>query len=254
MMGGNQLVFNCTALVGTNKVGLLPVDSNGYREVVLGALDFNNSIGQQYNSQAAEKLLAENSAFMRRVQAGYLKGEYGHPKKQPGMSMRDYLIRIMTIEETLVSHHIKSVWIDRSRVRNGGQNVVAIMGMVKPAGPYGPALEKSFSNPDENVAFSIRSITDDYLVRGRVSKHLREIAGWDHVVEPGLSVANKYQAPALESLNQDFQIDTNMIRMLVESPNEYNIATESADLLKNLLLNSERAIRAVGRKAPSATW
>jgi len=249
-----QMVFNCTALVGTNKVGTLPIDTNGYREVVLGALDFDNSVGAQYNSQAAERLLQDNSTFMRRVSAGYLKGEYGHPKKQPGMSMRDYLIRIMTIEETLVSHHIKSVWIDRSRVRNGGRNVVAIMGLVKPCGPYGPALEKSFANPDENVAFSIRSITDDFLVRGKVNKHLREIAGWDHVVEPGLSVANKYQAPSLESLNQDFQIDADMIRVIVESPNQYNIATESVDILKSLLVSAERNARAIGRVNPSNLW
>lgn len=252
MMG--QLVFNCTALVGMNKVGTLPVDSNGYREVILGALDFDNSIGQQYNSQAGEKMLTENQSFVRRIQAGYLKGEYGHPKKQPGMSMRDYLIRIMTIEETLVSHHIKSVWVDRTKVKKDGRNVVAIMGMVKPCGPYGPALEKSFANPDENVAFSIRSITDDFLVRGKVSKHLREIAGWDHVVEPGLSVANKYQAPSLESMNQEFKIDTDMIRVMVESPNQYNIATESADMLKRLLLSAERTQLSIGRSAPSISW
>ncbi len=252
MMG--QLVFNCTALVGTNKVGTLPVDSNGYREVILGALDFDNSIGQQYDSRAAEKLLSENQSFIRRIKAGYLKGEYGHPKKQPGMSMRDYLIRIMTIEETLVSHHIKSVWIDKSKVMHGGKNVVAIMGQVKPCGPYGPALEKSFANPDENVAFSIRSITDDFLVRGKVSKHLREIAGWDHVVEPGLSVANKYQTPSLESMNQEFTVDTNMIRSLIESPNQYNIATESANMLKSLLLQAEKVQRSIGRSAPSISW
>lgn len=194
--------YSCTALLGTNKKGTLRCDPDGYYDVVLGALDYWNSAGAFYAYQPAKKLFEDSSALQRRVAKGVLRGELGHPKKLPGMTDRQYLMRILEIDEKCVSHHIKEVTIDESNVKDKqGNSVIAIMGRVKPAGPYAQALADSLENPNENTCFSIRSITEDIIdSRGNRIKHLVEIVTWDAVNEPGLAIANKYDAPALESL------------------------------------------------------
>lgn len=195
--------YSCTALMGTNKAGVLKPDADGYYEVVLGALDFYNSAGAYYPFQSAKELFEESSSFMRRVKSGCLKGEYGHPKFLPGMSKRDFVGRVLNIHEECVSHHIRDVRIETEKVKdkNGGK-VVAIIGYVKPTGPMGQHLKDALENKHENVCFSIRSLTNDvYDNRGVLIKHIQQIITWDYVNEPGISVANKYQAPGLEGLH-----------------------------------------------------
>lgn len=203
----------CTALAGTNKIGALRADAAGYYEVVLGALDFFNSAGAFYAYEPAKVLFDESSNLQRRVKNGALRGEYGHPKFTPGMTNRDFLMRIMEINEQSVSHHISEVYIDSDRVHDrDGRKVVAIMGRVKPCGPFGDQLAAQLENPNENVCFSIRSLTEDVVdERGITIKTLREIVTWDYVNEPGISVANKYSAPSLETMYTRMVTQDNLI-------------------------------------------
>lgn len=195
--------FACTALLGTNKVGVLKPTEDGYYPVVLGALNIYNSGGAYYPYDSAKSLFLESSALMRRIANGALRGEYGHPRPA-GMSTRDFLMRVMDILETNVSHHIRKVWIDYSgQVKDSsGRACIAIMGEVKPCGPMGAALLESLNNPSENVCFSIRSLTNDQMVGGTLFKHLKTIVTWDYVNEPGLEVAKKWHAPTLESFTE----------------------------------------------------
>lgn len=203
----NAVTYACTALKGTNKKGILKPDENGYYEVVLGALNFYNSIGAFYPLEPAKKLFEESSSLMRRINSGALRGEMGHPKKQPGMSMRDYVSRILEIHEENVCCHIKEVRLDHDSVKDeNGKPVLAIIGKVKPSGPKGQSLKESLENPDENVCFSIRSLTHDTMVNGVLQKHLKTIITWDYVLEPGLSVAKKWHAPSLEGMNDELLI------------------------------------------------
>lgn len=197
-----RATYQCTALVGTSKAGVIKADAAGYYTVVLGALDFYNSAGAFYAYEPAKVLFDTSSCLQRRVANGALRGEYGHPKFVPGMTNRDFLMRIMDIDEKSTCVHIKEVWIDSDSVRNkDGSNVIAIMGRVKPSGPYGDKLAAQFENPDENVCFSIRSLTEDIVnEQGITVKTLREIVTWDYVNEPGISVANKYSIPTMEQL------------------------------------------------------
>lgn len=199
-----RATYTCTALYGTNKTGKLRCDPDGYYDVILGALDYWNSAGAFYAFAPAKKLFEESSALQRRVAKGVLRGEMGHPRRLPGMSDRQYLMRILEIDEKCVSHHIKEVTIEQNKIQDKqGNQVIAIMGRVKPAGPYGDALHQSFENPNENTCFSIRSITDDVIDRnGNRIKNLLEIVTWDAVNEPGLAIANKYDHPSLEHLMQ----------------------------------------------------
>ena len=195
-----NITYTCQALMGTNKAGTLKPEADGYYEMILGALDFYNSAGAFYDLDSAKDRFKASSSLMRRIANGALRGEYGHPKKLPGQTERDFMKRICDIYEDRVSHHIREVRIDYTSVKtDDGKPCIAIIGMVKPCGPHGAALQASIDNPKENVCFSIRSLTDDVIEGGKWFKHLKVIITWDYVNEPGLSIATKWKAPSLES-------------------------------------------------------
>jgi len=205
----DKVFYNCTALAGTNKVGKLTPDADGYYTVILGAFDFPNSVGDIYPWKSAQKLFEASGALMRRIQTGQQRGECGHPKMEPGMTKAQYITRICTIEETRTAFHMKEVWIDKQTVKGpNGRPVVAVMGKVKPSGPMGPALREQLENPSENVAFSVRSLTRDVRIAGQKYKHMTTLVTWDYVNEPGISVATKFSNPSLESIQlgvEDFE-------------------------------------------------
>jgi len=205
MQGFNQASFACTALMGTNKAGVLKPSEDGYYTLVLGALNIFNSANAYYPAtDSAKQLFKESSSLMRRIANGALRGEYGHPRMTPGMTTRDFLTRVMDIYEPNVCCHIRKVWIDYTSVKDAqGKPVIAIIGEVKPSGPMGAALKASLDNPSENVCFSIRSITNDEMRGGVVHKHLKTIVTWDYVNEPGLAVAKKWHSPALEAVQEE---------------------------------------------------
>lgn len=199
----NFIRFGFTALNGTNKAGIITPDEEGYYKCVLGGLDVYNSANQFYPYQPAKELFTSSSQLMRRVSNGALRGEYGHPKLQAGQSMDSFAQRILSIYEECVSHHIKSIELNFDDYKDkDGRPIIAIIGMVKPMGPFGSALKASFENKDENVCFSIRAFTRDETYGRTTNRILRNIVTWDYVNEPGISIANKFQSPALEEFQE----------------------------------------------------
>lgn len=199
----NSIRFACTSLIGQNKVGNLKKDENGYYEVIVGALNVFNSAGQFYVFEQAKQLFEESGQLMRRVKRGVLKGEYGHPKREVGMSNDAFANRCLTINEHLMCCHHKEITLDFNRVKDEkGNPVIAIIAKTIPSGPYGHVLEKSLENKDENVCFSIRAFTDDYFRNGVTERVLRTIVTWDYVNEPGIAHAEKFKAPSLEELHE----------------------------------------------------
>lgn len=196
--------LQCTALTGTNKVGKLKPDSNGYYPVVLGGFDIPNPRGDVYPYKAAEKLFEESSTLMRNIGAGTLYGEWGHPKRQPGQSLSNYLKRCSIIDEANIAFHIKKIEINKTDVKDEhGNPVVVVMGWVKGSGPSAKTFNEMLENPDQNVCFSIRATTYDVPnSSGKLDRNLATIVTWDFVVYPGLKVAQKYLSPALESFEQ----------------------------------------------------
>lgn len=249
--------IGCTALLGVNKSGKLLPDENGYYTVVLGALDYKNSVGAVYPSQSAKQFFKEGSGLMRRIRNGYCRGEYGHPKPY-GLSSQDWITRVLTIEETRICCHIAEVWLDNQTVKDAnGRYVMAIMGKIKPSGPYGDALARSLQNPLENVAFSIRSLTEDRFVGGRTEKWLREIVGWDFVVEPGLAVANKYLSPALESFEDTDVSVTSLLLQNSQRQISQHVGFESSrELVQEVLwtVASLEAAQLTPASLPSTHW
>jgi hypothetical protein len=235
---GNQIRFACTALAASNKVGVLKKDDNGYYELVVGALNVYNSIGQYYVYDQARDLFESSSTFMRRVKRGVLRGELGHPKPLPGMSEEQFAQRVMSIYEDNVCCHHKEIYLDFDRVKDErGNPIVAIISRIFPSGPHGEQLRRSLENPNENVCFSIRAFTDDFMDRGVTKRILRTIVTWDQVLEPGLAAAEKFRAPALESV-QEHTFSRGQIERSIKQASRYSVAQESALLTGQELMHA----------------
>lgn len=173
---------------GTNK-GLKP-DGQGYYTMIIGGLNVYNANGEFYTLKGAKDLFDNSGVLMRRVQSGSLKGELGHPKMDPGVSVDDFINRCMEIRETNVCSHFSEIWLDYEAVK-GTENSIAIVAKVAPSGPFADTLARSLENDNENSAFSIRAFTSDYRLAGVMNRELKTIVTWDYVTEPGISIANK---------------------------------------------------------------
>lgn len=196
--------YTATTLNGETKKGVMTPDANGYYEMVVGGLNAYNSVREYYVLEGAKKLFDSSSLFQRRVRDGVLFGELGHPKFMPGMRMNEFVERVMSIDEGNIVAHFSEIWLDeefgRNNPKHGNPNLVAIMAKVKPAGAKASALEKAFENPNQNVCFSIRALTNDQMRNGRKERTLDSIVTFDYVVESGIDIARKWQSPSLESL------------------------------------------------------
>ncbi len=232
-MNHNSVRFGCTALLGTNKVGLLTPDADGYYEVVVGALDVFNSAGQYYVYEQSREIFESSSQFMRRVKKGSLNGENGHPKPQIGQSESDFARRVLSIYEERICCHHKEIWLDFDRVKDEkGRPIIAIMSKVKPSGELGYVLDEALKNKDKNVCFSIRSFTKDYYHQNVIKRALKAVVTFDLVNEPGIAYADKYHSPVLESYSGDSMIINRgqFERAILAARTTAGIGTESAIL------------------------
>ncbi len=239
----NSVRFSCVALKGTGKKGILPKDADGYYTMPIGGLNTFNSMGDYYPYEGAKELFTGSSALMRRIKTGTLKGEYGHPRPPAGFNPKSeqdnaaFARRVMTIEEKNTCVHFSEVWLDFDNMKDAsGKPIIGIMAKLKPAGPYGPALEESLQNPKEEVCFSIRAFTEDVPMRGMKLRTLKEIVVWDFVTEPGINNARKYHAPSLESFEE--QVFTKEVIVQSMSSEVEGIAMESTRDMGRSLIHS----------------
>ena len=262
-----SLVYQNSLIVGTTKVGSIRPDANGYREVVLGAFNCKNSGGAYYPLEPVKNLLMSNSTLMRRLKDRALRSEYGHPRRE-SMSPMEFLVRVMDIFEKSTCCHILKLELDEQRIvdRETNQKVSGIIGWIAPSGPCGDALEKQFDNPEENVCFSIRSITNDSTnMQGQLVKTIKEIITWDYVNEPGIIYAKKSYSPALESIMNEpspHDIDYTLfneetILAARDYTAERGIGNESTAAMFDQLLTKGQVTTPYGtfyKKTSSARW
>ena len=199
---GKEIIL--TTIKANEQNASLKKDSNGYYYVTLGALNTFNSANEFYalTQNVKDLFTKDSSVLMRRLKAGYLKGEVGHPKLEPGMSREQFFSRNMRIDERNVCVHIKEIVLEETDIDSGygdGSKVVIVSGWVKPSGPHADALERDLENPDVNVAFSIRSFTSNKMVNGVLVKEIAQVITWDWVTEPGIAKANKWTKLGIES-------------------------------------------------------
>lgn len=194
------IVFDNVAKQQSGKSGVAVPDANGYYETVLGAFGIENSSRIFWSDAKVRNLFTKSSELIERISNGQLYGEWGHPKMTPGMTARDYLVKLLIMHEEQISHHIKKVELHEDFEGHNGQRCLGVIGWVKPHGPNGHCLEESLRNADINTAFSLRSLAATKVnSMGRQVKDPLKIISWDAVAEGGIACADKYHNPALES-------------------------------------------------------
>lgn len=188
--------FGCTALAGTDKLGVIKPIDDGYYRVPVGAYNAFNSAGMFYDLNSAAGFFGEGSPLMRQIRKGVLHGEYKHPVREDGWDEQRYIRRIRDVDADREAFHIRNVELVYGQKDEQGRPIVLVVAELKPSGPFGYILKEKLENRHQNVFFSVRSLTMDDIMRG--VKYTREIVTWDLVIEGGISSANKFNAPGLE--------------------------------------------------------
>jgi hypothetical protein len=81
------------------------------------------------------------------------------------------------------------------------------------------------------VCFSIRAFTDDKFIAGVKHRVLKTVVTFDYVLEPGMAVAEKYKAPALESYDEQI-VTRGALELALKEPE--GVAMESATMATDL--------------------
>lgn len=216
----------------SGKQGILRPDGQGYYEQVIGGLNIENSAEMLYTAERTVlDLFDGSSTFKRKMERGVLRGENGHPKFLPGMKKAEFINRIYQIYEDRTCVHFKDIWLDNTLFKNArGQAVWTILAKFTPSGEQGAWLDKQLHNGCENVCFSIRSITNDYTVGGKIHRDIVEIITFDCVNEPGIHIAEKYKSPALEgyATGRDVLVTQDDFQRACDEAVKMGIATESS--------------------------
>lgn len=205
-MESSGFVYRMTRLDNQDKQGVLTPDSDGYYTLCVGAIDHSsrnvdkNGRSTYYTAEGASKFFAPGTLFNQRIQGGFIKAEYGHPVREPGMNDTQYVERNMGIRESEVCAQFGAIWLVPNYVDPlTGEKCVGIFAKVKPMGPKGHLLEQELRDKGLNVCFSIRALTTNKVIAGRTCKVLHTVITFDYVNEPGITCAEKMVSPSLES-------------------------------------------------------
>lgn len=201
----SNIVFEATVLRNTEKQGILRPDANGYYEMCIGGLNIDNYGGARYMAtKRAIALFEDSSDLQRKINSGNLRGETGHPRREPHMNDQQWAARCADTVEANVCVYWSKIWLDFDYGKNNPQlgrpDMIGIMARFRPGGVRGDFLARDLADPETNVCFSIRSVSDAFRQGGKTFFDLLFINTWDYVNEPGISPANKMQSPTLESL------------------------------------------------------
>lgn len=245
-----SIKYACTALQATGKKGDLKPDEDGYFYLCLGALNFYNAAGIWYDWEASKHLFDDSATFIRRITDGCVYSERDHPEWKDGMSFDAYVRRIKKIEMSNTVAHIRKIEIKQEGTDNEGRPIMVIYGWVRPEEDYeaGRALKSALLNKHQNVCFSIRSLCEDTIIRGKVFRVITEVVTFDWVVEPGISLAKKWNSPALES---GLEIPLDVIKRAIANNDERaKLGLENSDdfdALREAVKRVEKANVAVTR-------
>lgn len=238
---GNQVRISGSLLTAGGKKGILTPDADGYYTLCVGAYGTQNSAGMFYDAASGVAMFTPDSPLMRRLLKQVLYMEFKHPepwewvvvdgqKCKRMMDDREYLQRIRKIDDDRVCAHIRALTIVDGRDAEG-RPCKLVIAEAKPYGPYGKHFADSVSNPHINTYCSVRSITQDDVMRG--IKYTREISTWDFVGEGGIYVAGKHNSPALENFEETEMVitPTTLWGMQDEADRRKRLGLESADNL-----------------------
>lgn len=181
---------------------------NGWYLCNIGNLNAFNCSNVLYLADGVKEMINDpQTRIGQKLAEGYLKGEREHPKWERSMSKMEYLLRLMEIDPKNVSHHIKSIEIEDTGIPVGKGftgNILNIKAWIKPdAGSLGQILKHDLDDPEINVAFSIRSIVNDTVIRGIAVKKIQNLITFDWVHMPGMATANKFDTKDKVSIGNE---------------------------------------------------
>lgn len=157
---------------------------HGLCMMVLGNQPSQN--GKIYDPETmADCLTNPQSAFYKRLKAGGLRGEYGHPDIR---SEAD-LDRVPKIDMKCVSHLIVRAYTGEKTEKGN----IPVYADIKPCGPYGQYLVESLESPVINTAFSLRSLVEQIgtTPEGYIRQRVLAMITWDAVDVGGYRCAAK---------------------------------------------------------------
>jgi len=185
-------------LEGGNKKALKPNKDGVYQGLcmmVLGNQPSQN--GKIYEpSSMLDAITNPDSCCCKKLKAGGLFGEYGHPL----IYNESELSRIATIDMTKVSHVVVRLYTGETTEKGN----TPVYGDVKPFGPYGEYLKESLESPVLNTAFSLRSLVEKTGTspEGYVIQRVMALVCFDAVDVGGYRAASKVApSSAVETLD-----------------------------------------------------
>lgn len=232
-MSVNSIRYNCTALLGTNKKGILKPDADGYYEINVGGFNVHNHGGKHWPLGQAAALFEKGSSLRRRLDAGVVRAELGHPRRE-GLSDIAFHQRLNEIHEDKVCGHFSELRLDYNNFKSkSGFPIVMVVAKIRPSGPFGSVLKDSLDNPKEETCFSIRAGVED---EGN-DRFVVDIVTYDYVNEGGILAARKYYSMALEDIH-GVQLDANDLIVtpsMLDTACNYAVSSmglESADTMR----------------------
>ncbi len=242
----SQVFFTQTQLVGTNKLGILPKDKDGYYTQAIGGLNIHNTSGHLYTAEAEVRALFTHagSSFIKNIRAGMLRGEVDHPEWPSTMSEDEYAGRMLEIRPTNTCVHWADIWLDDQLNKNeDGSPIWTIMAKFIPSGVHGAMLEKQLANGRENVCFSLRAFTMDRIIRNKRHRRIVEPITFDYVNRPGIPIAEKWKSPGLEThraLPVNKQMCDRAFARKADGVGLENALVNQADLYRKLGFNTSQ--------------
>ena len=184
----NTVAFDISsALYTEGGAKAMTPDANGvYKNMPVMVLGKTSRNHKNYDVDSMVYAITNrNSAFYKKLKAGQLQGEYGHPL----VTKEEDVARIAFVEPTRVSHLIHKVYCGRTTE----QGHTIVYADIEPFGPYGPFLDASFKNPRSNTAFSLRSLVAQTGVApdGSLNQRVTALITIDYVDAPGYAEASK---------------------------------------------------------------
>lgn len=184
---------------GRQLKAIKPNKDGVYTGIPLTVLGTNSRNMVNYDTQSVIQCLTDpKGRFAANIATGDMEGEWGHPF----LSGDKTIDRLLHIERTRVSHRIVKVY----GKKDDSTGLTMIYGDIKPFGPYGEYLKKSFEDPTQNTSFSLRSAAIKTGVEnGITNKRMLALVTFDAVDGPGfLRASKRFRDP--EASNENLQI------------------------------------------------
>lgn len=236
-MDGNNVVFSISTqmeMEGRKLKALKPNKDGVYTGIPLTVIGCDSRNNCSYEKNSVLQCITDmKSRFAANVSTGDMEGEWGHPFLAGDHS----LDRLLYIDRTRVSHFFTKVYgVDC------GNNIIMIYGDVKPFGPYGEYLEKSFQDGMRNTSFSLRSAAQKTGVKnGITQKRMLSLVTFDAVDGPGFLKASKRF--------RDPNVATESYGIALDATRKFDVRDIEVSASKEQFLQTQEKLQSVGQES-----